>query len=394
MNMQIPDYSGGDAFNPAASEASEAANLSSQAKHFQDQLARILQNKRQSDAAKARSNAKISRYLNQMPDGVDTFKVPVSDKPALADWAKNMQIAFGKYAEEAAIAEEQGDYQRLTIAKAEMNKIETAFQNVDNNLSNFKNYKDNFLKDAEDGMISNAVNPSKRELLASVYTDEMDMKFDYDGNIVFQNEEGFLNINDIPDYTVKNNKGATEVLQMNEELFQAGTPLSDSNKRLARMKLQNITKSRDEVLSLATDDFITEGGLGILDEDLLYNPERLDELRNKVIDSYMKMLGDSADAGYKRKLENKGNDNPTETPSEVVNWMENNKNNNLTKEDWMQNVFAGSKYYLEPAYADSKSDEIKGYYIVDSRRRSQEGMIYVKDLTSATLSPIVKKLKL
>ena len=392
--MQIPDYSGGDAFNPAASEASEAANLSSQAKHFQDQLARILQNKRQSDAAKARSNAKISRYLNQMPDGVDTFKVPVSDKPALADWAKNMQIAFGKYAEEAAIAEEQGDYQRLTIAKAEMNKIETAFQNVDNNLSNFKNYKDNFLKDAEDGMISNAVNPSKRELLASVYTDEMDMKFDYDGNIVFQNEEGFLNINDIPDYTVKNNKGATEVLQMNEELFQAGTPLSDSNKRLARMKLQNITKSRDEVLSLATDDFITEGGLGILDEDLLYNPERLDELRNKVIDSYMKMLGDSADAGYKRKLENKGNDNPTETPSEVVNWMENNKNNNLTKEDWMQNVFAGSKYYLEPAYADSKSDEIKGYYIVDSRRRSQEGMIYVKDLTSATLSPIVKKLKL
>ncbi len=392
--MQIPDYSGGDAFNPAASETSEAANLSSQAKHFQDQLDRVLQNKRQSDAAKARSNAKISRYLNQMPDGVDTFKVPASDKPALADWAKNMQINFGKYAEEAAIAEEQGDYQRLVTAKAEMDKIETAFQNVNNNLDNFKNYKDNFLKDAEDGMISNAVNPSKRELLASVYTDEMDMKFDYDGNVVFQNEEGFLNINDIPDYTVKNNTGATEVLQMNEELFQAGIPMSDSNKRLAKMKLQNVTKSRDEVLSLATDDFITEGGLGILDEDLLYNPERIDELRNKVIDSYMTMLSDSADAGYKRKKQVSDEQGDDDVPSEIANWIENNKNNNLTKEDWMQNVFAGSKYYLEPAYADSDSDEIKGYYIVDSRRRSQEGMIYVKDLTSATLSPIVKKLKL
>jgi hypothetical protein len=392
--MQIPDYSGGDAFNPAASEASEAANLSSQAKHFQDQLDRVLQKKRESDAAKARSNAKISSYLNKMPDGVDTFKVPVSDKPALTDWAKNMQINFGKYAEEAAIAEEQGDYQRLVMAKTEMDRIETAFQNVNNNLDNFKNYKDNFLKDAEDGMISNAVNSSKRELLASVYTDEMNMSFDYNGNVVFQNEEGFLNINDIPDYTVKNNTGATEILQMNEEIFQAGMPMSDSNKRLARMKLQNATKSRDEVLSLATDDFITEGGLGILDEDLLYNPERIDELRGKVIDSYMTMLGESADAGYKRKQKVSEEQADDDVPSEISNWIENNKNNNLTQEDWMQNVFAGSKYYLEPAYADADSDEIKGYYIVDSRRRSQEGMIYVKDLTSATLSPIVKKLKL
>ena len=47
-------------------------------------------------------------------------------------------------------------------------------------------------------------------------------------------------------------------------------------------------------MSLATDDFITEGGLGILDDDLLYNEERTDELRNMVVDSYMQMFKETA----------------------------------------------------------------------------------------------------
>ena len=68
------------------------------------------------------------------------------------------------------------------------------------------------------------------------------------------------------------------------------------------MKLQNITKSRDDVLSLATDDFITEGGLGILDDDLLYNEERTDELRDMVIDSYMGMFKETAATSIKEKV--------------------------------------------------------------------------------------------
>jgi len=127
------------------------------------------------------------------------------------------------------------------------------------------------------------------------------MTFSDDGTITFLNEEGgYLDFNDIPDYTVKNNKGASEILNMNEAVYRSGK-MSPSTQRLYRMKLQNITKSRDEVLSLATDDFITEGGLGILDDDLLYNEERTDELRSMVIDTYMDMFKTSSSEGAKVK---------------------------------------------------------------------------------------------
>jgi hypothetical protein len=85
---------------------------------------------------------------------------------------------------------------------------------------------------------------------------------------------------------------------MNEAVYKSGV-MSPSSERLYRMKLQNITKSRDDVLSLATDDFITEGGLGILDDDLLYNEERTDELRDMVIDSYMGMFKETAATSVK-----------------------------------------------------------------------------------------------
>ena len=116
----------------------------------------------------------------------------------------------------------------------------------------------------------------------------MDMQFSDEGTIMFTNNEGYISFDDVPDYNVKNNKGATEILKINESVYNAGLKMTDNQKQLIRMKLQNVTKSRDEVMSLATDDFITEGGLGILDDDLLYNHERIDELRDMVIDSYMK----------------------------------------------------------------------------------------------------------
>jgi hypothetical protein len=58
---------------------------------------------------------------------------------------------------------------------------------------------------------------------------------------------------------------------------------------------------RETTLSLATDDLIQEGGLGIVDEDLLYNPERQEELEKVVVDNYMNILNSSANSGYNKK---------------------------------------------------------------------------------------------
>ena len=79
----------------------------------------------------------------------------------------------------------------------------------------------------------------------------------------------------------------------------------------------------------------------------------------------------------------------------VNKWVSDNEGADLKVEDWMANVFAGTKYYLEAAYASADDDaEIKGYYIVKEGRRSGEGLTYVPDLSTSTLGPIIEKLKI
>lgn len=297
--MRIPDYSGGD--SPMGRDAEVSNQLAAQDKQLQNQMNQVIQMRREAKAEEARSNAKIEKYLSKMPQGVDTSKIPDAARGEIQGWAKSKHIEFGNYAQQAAVAESQGDYATAINFKQKMMSVEQQFKTLDSQLSNFKDYKDSFLKDAEDGLISNAVNPKKRSLLSSVYTDDMILEVADEGTIMFTDETGYLKFDDIPDYTVKNNKGASEILQMNDSLFNKGSRISPSQERLLRMKLQNITKSRDEVLSLATDDFITEGGLGILDQDLLYNNERTDELRDKVIESYMQMFKETSNVSYNQR---------------------------------------------------------------------------------------------
>jgi hypothetical protein len=302
--MELPDYSGSKVVNVTNADALNNSKL--QDKHFQEQMNTILARKREEQIKKARSNAKVEKYLNTMPDGIDTSKLPAKYQPGVQDWAKSKQLEFAELAQQAANYESNGDFTNSIAIKSRMTEIENSFKNVDSQLAQFKSYKDNFLEDSQNGMVSNSVNPYKRDLLSSVYTDELDMTFSDDGNITFLNEEGgYVNFNEIPDYTVKNNKGASEILNMNDAVYKSGV-MSPSTERLYKMKLQNITKSRDDVLSLATDDFITEGGLGILDDDLLYNEERTDELRNMVIDSYMKMFKETASTSVKASTKKSG----------------------------------------------------------------------------------------
>ena len=296
--MNLPDYSGQGVENITNADAMNNSKI--QDKHFQEQMNSIIARKRQEKAEQARANAKVERYLNTMPDGIDTSKLPGKYKPSVHEWAKSKQLEFAGLAQQAAEYESAGDFTNSVAIKSRMTEIENSFRNVDSQLAQFKSYKDNVLEDSQNGMVSNSVNTNKRKLLSSVYTDELDMVFSNEGNITFLNEEGgYIEFDKIPDYTVKNNKGASEILNMNEAVYKSGK-MSPSTQRLYRMKLQNITKSRDEVLSLATDDFITEGGLGILDDDLLYNEERTDELRNMVIDSYMTMFNETAKTSVKR----------------------------------------------------------------------------------------------
>ena len=361
--MNLPDYSGRGVENITNADAMNNSKIQDQ--HFQQQMNAIIAKKREEKAEQARDNAKVEKYLNAMPDGIDTSKLPAKYKPGVQEWAKGKQLEFAQLAQKAAEYESSGDFTNSIAIKSRMTEIENSFRNVDSQLGQFKAYKDGFLEDSQNGMVSNSVNPSKRSLLSSIYTDEFNMTFSDNGSITFLNEEGgYVNFDEIPDYTVKNNKGASEILNMNEAVYRSGE-MSPSAQRLYRMKLQNITKSRDEVLSLATDDFITEGGLGILDDDLLYNEERTDELRSMVIDTYMDMFKTSSSEGAKVKAAKSsrgsggrrsgGTASDRKYSTMVGNFLE---GYNALQDGNVKNLLR----YLPGDYSITKSDQVEGVY--------------------------------
>lgn len=248
------------------------------------------------------ANARTLAYMDKIPDGVELGKLGLNNKYQgdVQEWSKGQQMKAAQYAEAIATAEQNGDFKTVQAYKSELSKIENAFVTVNNNLENFKSYKSQYIQDSDSGNLSNANSGEKLDLLSNVYTDQMNMSFDDSGNITFVDPEtsNYISFDDLPSSTSKNNKGATSILEMNEGLFKGGQRLTNSKRLLLKNKLKGLTTDRDELLSLATDDFIIDGGLGIKDMDLLYNKERTSELRDKVVGSYMDIFNESANSGY------------------------------------------------------------------------------------------------
>ena len=256
---------------------------------------------RRAEAEKQQAISRTIGYMDAIPDGVETSKVPAKYSAAIQSWSKQKQQEAAEYANEIAIAEQAGDFQSILYYKQKFQEVENAFANLNDNLTNFKSYKDQWIDDVDNGNLSNGNNSKKIGLLGNVYTDNMDMQFSNSGDITFTNEEGFVDFHKLPNYVSKNNKGATAILETNESLYNSGQRLTNSKKLLLKNKLKSLTQDRDELISLATDDFIIEGGLGITDQSLLYDPNRTSELREKVINSYMNIFSDSANSGYVNK---------------------------------------------------------------------------------------------
>lgn len=245
---------------------------------------------------KQENNNRVNAYLDKLPDGVPLAKVPPKYRGDVQNWAygKKSEIAKLKVAIKNS---EAGSPQNLQY-REQVQKLEGAFENLNSQMTNFHSYKDEYLNTSYAGNLSDANNPNKVDLLSRTYTDQMNMLIDDDGNLVFSDEEaGMVKFNDLPDYTVKDNAAAGEILNMNEQAFKSKAPLSKGQEQIYRLKLNKMMSNRDTVKSMAMDDFIMEGGLG-LPRELIYDNSRSDELREIVVNSYLDMFKNTALESY------------------------------------------------------------------------------------------------
>jgi hypothetical protein len=264
------------------------------------------------DLEKRNQRAKVEGYLNNMPAGIELSKIPPAQQQAIDTWSKNQKMVY------AEAAKNIGNYEvgseEYIDAMTTMTSVKASFTNLDNNLTTFKVNKTEYLKSSSEGALSAGNDGAQGDLLAGIYTDESGMSFDPNGNLSFIDIDGNETaLNNIPDFFNKDFQSADALITMNSSIYNAGAKLDGPTKNMYRQKVLNMVKKggRETLLSLATDDLIQQGGLGIVDQDLLTNPARHVELEQAVVESYMNILNNSADVGFQKKQKTKSSNSNT-----------------------------------------------------------------------------------
>jgi|7_EtaG_2_1085326.scaffolds.fasta_scaffold07768_1 predicted translin family RNA/ssDNA-binding protein len=253
--------------------------------------------------------------------------------------------------------------------------MKNKWTNTNTQLESFLKTKVNFVEAKQTGAISDYYeeNPDDKSLFSKIFTDNAMYDRDDAGNILFSvgyNKylpngsseiiERQIGLNDLPDLIKKDFDYATSSLQTIQNLTKAKQPLSEINENLYRQKLYQELSNPRRLKSWLTDDFIIPGGFGI-DESILNDPARFEELRDIAVDQTLELYKNAAQKGYDqeqtrlRKIKEGGG---STFPISIARFMANNQNRtDLTKEDWQMNVFAGSDWVL--------SESADGYVLWD-----------------------------
>ena len=346
--------------------------------------------------AQDRANkTKMEGFINSMPEGFDAEQLSDKYKPGLE---KFLKAGKDKYANAAMeISDYEPGTEEYQFYKDQMSAVTNSFKSAKTQVDLFGTNKKDLGVDLSNGTYSKGNDIGEMSLLTDVYTDQYDMVFNENGTIGFDDGSGNItSFNELPDYFNKDFKTGDAIQKMAEGIYKSGQPFNPATKLMHRNKLQSMIEQGgiETLYSLANDDFFNSGGLGIPDE-ILKDPNRRDEVENMVIDQFLGVLESQAKSGSVYSKKKSSSSKKLNLSPKVNKWVSDNEGADLKAEDWMANVFAGTKYYLEAAYASAEDDaEIKGYYIVKEGRRSGEGLTYVPDLSTNTLGPIIEKLKI
>jgi len=249
-------------------------------------------------AKKAQANAKTAGYIESLNSNIDVSSLTSSQQRAVTNYLTKQKNVYANAASQIAkIDSDDPAYMRL---RDEMNGVKMSFSALASSLDQFKKDKDNYLKDFNNSMLSNGNSTGAFIEASKIYTDEGELGIDNFGNISFwdNDSENYKKYSEIQKPFLKDFQAADKILQMNEQVYNSGKSLTGARRNMIRQKLNTLISSggRDTLLSLASDDFIVEGGLGIQDPTL-FDKNNEAGLKDAVLNGYMNVLEDSAAQG-------------------------------------------------------------------------------------------------
>tara|TARA_B110000090_G_scaffold27465_1_gene28352 strand:+ start:3781 stop:5187 length:1407 start_codon:yes stop_codon:yes gene_type:complete len=248
-------------------------------------------------------NQKVAGYIDALDTNVDITELTGTQQKAITNYLVKQRNEYADAASRIAKIDDPSSpmYSEL---RDKINGIQMSFKSLAGQVNSYKKDKASYLKDFDNNLISDGNDLSTLSESANLYTDGASLGVSEGGGLVFYNEgkETFDSYNQMPKPFLKDFGAADQLLQMNSSVYSSGRALTGARKNMMRQKLNNIISKggRSSLLSMASDDFIMEGGLGIQDPEL-FKPGNDDALKQAVMDSYMEVLSNSATQGANDK---------------------------------------------------------------------------------------------
>jgi len=325
-------------------------------------------------AKKNAANQKVASYINQLNSDVDLTSLTETQQQSVNNFLVNGRNEYADIAVRLSKMDDPSSPQYMEY-KNRLNSINRSFQNLSSQVKNYKNDKISYLKDFDESLLSDGNKADTVENAASVYTNEADFAVNQSGGLMIwdNNNEDYKGYGEIEKPFLKDFQSADKILSMNEGIYKRGQELTGANETLTRQKLKQMVNKggRDTLLSLASDDFMMEGGLGLQDP-ALFEPGNEAALSNAVVDGYMNVLKDSAKQGAEKI--NPGN-NPKNKPkyySEVrgdnIVYFTNNPNDEPIVKPYKASSTTPSAQKADPILAAARE-----FVIGDSKEPLTEG---------------------
>lgn len=248
-------------------------------------------------------NQKVAGYIDSLDTNVDVTELTEDQQKAVTTYLVDQRNEYAVAASQIAKIEDPSSpmYSEL---RDKINGIQMSFKNLAGQVNSYKKDKASYLKDFDNNLISDGNELSTLSESANLYTNGASLGVGQGGGLVFWNEnkQTYNSYNQMPKPFLKDFAASDELLKMNSDVYNSGQALTGARKNMMRQKLSNIISKggRSSLLSMASDDFIIEGGLGIQDPEL-FKPGNDDALKQSVMDSYMDVLSDSAAQGANDK---------------------------------------------------------------------------------------------
>jgi hypothetical protein len=248
-------------------------------------------------------NNRVAKYIDALDTNVDISALTGNQQKAITDFLVKNRNEYAELAGRIARIEDPSSEEYLNI-RDRMNGISLSFENLAVGVKSYKDDKALYLKEFDNGMISEGNELGVLNESSKLYTNEASFNVGEGGGLQFWDpeKETYKSYSQMPKPFTKDYATADEILKMSNTLYNAGYSLDGARANMVRQKIANMIGKggRKTLLSLASDDFIMEGGLGLQDPSL-FAPENEDALRSAVVDSYMSMLTDVAKQGAANK---------------------------------------------------------------------------------------------